>query len=167
MTLDIGNDLRGTIAANVAKMDTSLPPRSQNQDASPGLSLTVCSEPDEGGRWKDQRDKKQLQTIRFVIDEIEIGGGAWCTRRRKGGVLLRFSRIKIRLSWHQQEFTRNLFRLLVYCGFLFSFDLQVGFIIRPVDRNDSAIGQGPGTVVGLESPFLEYSFIWYSLSLLP
>ena len=81
---------------------------------------------DEGGRWKNQRDKKQFQTIIFVIDEFEIGGGARCTRRRKGGVLLQFSRVKIRSSWHQQEFTRIIFSestqsswvLFVYWGCL-------------------------------------------------
>ena len=61
------------------------------------------------GRQKDQRDEKQFQTIRFEIDEVKIGCGARCTRQRKGGVLLQLSRIKIRLLWHQQEFTITFF----------------------------------------------------------
>ena len=64
----------------------------------------MCSKPDEEGRWKDQREKKQFQTIKFVIDEVKRGGGAWCTRQRKGGVLVQFSRIKIRSLWYQQVF---------------------------------------------------------------
>ena len=99
--------------------------------------------PSEGGRWKDQRDKKQVKTIRFEIDEVEIGGGARCTRQRKGGVLLLFSRVKIRLSWHQQEFTKKGIRSLVRCGglsvfltcgFALSSDLQVGTTL-PSDKD--------------------------------
>ena len=40
--------------------------------------------PSEGVRWKDQIDKKQLKTIRFEIDEVEIGGGVRCTRQKMG-----------------------------------------------------------------------------------
>ena len=32
-----------------------------------------------------------------------------CTRQREEGVMLRFSMIKIRSSWYQQEFSRFLF----------------------------------------------------------
>ena len=84
----------------VAKMDMSLTRKSRSRCISGSVIDRVFQTggPDEGGQWKDQRDKKQFQTIRFVIDEVTIGGGARCTRRRKGGVLLRFSRIKIRSS---------------------------------------------------------------------
>ena len=46
------------------------------------------------------------------IDGFEIEGRTKCNRQQKGGVLLRFSRVKIRLSWHQQEFTREIFLFL-------------------------------------------------------
>ena len=61
----------------------------------------------EEGQCKDLRDEKQIQTIRLEIGGFEIGGRARCNRQRKGGVLLRFSRVKIRPPWHQQEFTRG------------------------------------------------------------
>ena len=42
------------------------------------------------GRWKDQRDEKQFQTIRFVIDGVKIGGGAWYTRQKRGSSVAAF-----------------------------------------------------------------------------
>ena len=66
----------------VAKMDTSLTPKSRSRCISRSIINCVFQTggPDEGERWRDQIDKKQFQTIRFVIDEVEIGGGARCTR---------------------------------------------------------------------------------------
>ena len=88
------------------------------------------------------------------IDGFEIIGRAKCNRQRKGGVLLKFSRVKIRPSWHQQEFTR-----------IFLFWSVTVFLVfhRDAPSDDS----GLGTIVGVESPFPEYSFVLYGSSLLP
>ena len=84
--------------------------RELDMDAKIEMHLVVCPQLcvlsqtsgwKEEGRRMDKRDEKQIQTIRLETDGLEIGCCMKCNRQQKGGVLLTFSRVKIRPLWHQ------------------------------------------------------------------
>ena len=78
---------------------------------------------------------------------------------KKGRVLSTFFTVKIRPSWHQQEFTREKY-LFVLVG------CREG-LFRVLHKDTFSDGSGLGIINWVDSPFTEYTFVCYGLSLLP
>ena len=71
---------------------------------------------------------------------------------KKGGVLSTFSMVKIRPSWHQQEFTRE--ENLVW-------SVTVGGLLCGLHRDAFSDGLGLEIFNWVDSPFTEYTFVCY------